>query len=60
MEILKAKTEIFDFLKEDGHVILNGDDDKLVTVTDVKGIKPVFFGVENKTESGPMKLRAEA
>ena len=34
--ILKAKTEIFDFLKEDGHVILNGDDDKLVTVTDVK------------------------
>ena len=31
--ILKAKTEIFDFLKEDGHVILNGDDDKLVTVT---------------------------
>ena len=46
--ILKAKTEIFDFLKEDGHVILNGDDDKLVTVTDVKGIKPVFFGVENK------------
>ena len=46
--ILKAKTEIFDFLKEDGHVILNGDDDKLITVTDVKGIKPVFFGVENK------------
>ena len=46
--ILKAKTEIFDFLKEDGHIILNGDDDKLITVTDVKGIKPVFFGVENK------------
>ena len=45
--ILKAKTEIFDFLKPEGHVILNGDDDKLVTVEEVKGIKPVFFGIEN-------------
>lgn len=45
--ILKAKTEIFDFLKADGHIILNGDDDKLVTVKEVKGIKPMFFGVEN-------------
>ena len=46
--ILKAKTEIFDFLEEDGHVILNGDDDKLVTVRDVKGIAPVFFGISNQ------------
>ena len=46
--ILKAKTEIFDFLEKDGHVILNGDDDKLVTVREVKGIAPVFFGIENK------------
>ena len=38
--ILKAKTEIFDFLEKDGHVILNGDDDKLVTVREVKGIAP--------------------
>ena len=45
--ILKAKTEIFDYLERDGHVILNGDDDKLVTVRDVKGIKPLFFGVDN-------------
>ena len=45
--ILKAKTEIFDFLKPEGHVVLNGDDDKLVTVEEVKGIKPVFFGIEN-------------
>lgn len=46
--ILKAKTEIFDFLESDGHVILNGDDDKLITVRDVKGIKPLFFGVDNR------------
>ncbi|HIX29251.1 MAG TPA: UDP-N-acetylmuramoyl-tripeptide--D-alanyl-D-alanine ligase [Candidatus Blautia stercoravium] len=45
--ILKAKTEIFDYLREDGHILLNGDDDKLVTVQEVKGIKPVFFGIEN-------------
>ena len=42
--ILRAKTEIFDFLRPDGHIILNGEDDKLITVQDVKGIRPVFFG----------------
>ena len=30
--VLKAKSEIFDFLPEDGHVILNGDDDRLSTI----------------------------
>ena len=46
--ILRAKTEIFDFLKEDGCIILNGDDDKLDTIEEVKGIKPIFFGVEGQ------------
>ena len=32
--ILKAKTEIFDFMQPEGKVCLNGDDDKLVTVTE--------------------------
>lgn len=36
--ILKAKTEIFDYLEPDGHVVLNGDDDKLITVKEVNGI----------------------
>lgn len=45
--ILKAKTEIFDYLQPENHIILNGDDDKLVTVQEAKGVKPVFFGVEN-------------
>lgn len=48
--ILKAKTEIFDFMKEDGSVCLNGDDDKLSTIQDVKGKKPIFFG--RKKENG--------
>ena len=46
--ILKAKTEIFDFLKEDGEIVLNGDDDKLAQVKAVKGITPMFFGIEGE------------
>lgn len=42
--VLRAKSEIFDFLRPDGHIILNGDDDKLAALTQVKGISPVFFG----------------
>ena len=43
--VLKAKTEIFDYLKNDGRAILNGDDDKLSTVEQVHGQKPLFFGL---------------
>lgn len=43
--ILKAKSEIFDFLETDGKIVLNGDDDLLSTLHDVKGIKPCFFGL---------------
>lgn len=43
--ILRAKTEIFDFLRPDGHIILNGNDDKLSTIRNVNGVEPVFFGL---------------
>ena len=43
--VLKAKTEVFDFLPPDGKIILNGDDDKLITVKEYKGIKPIFYGI---------------
>lgn len=46
--ILKAKTEIFDFMKEDGFVCLNGDDDMLCTIDEVKGKKPLCFGLDRK------------
>lgn len=49
--ILKAKSEIFDFINDDTVIILNGDDDKLVSVEDVKGIKPYTFGINN-TDAG--------
>lgn len=48
--ILKAKTEIFDYMAEDGEVCLNGEDDKLVTVREVKGRKPHFFGLGGNPE----------
>jgi len=46
--VLRAKTEIFEGLSQDGTVILNGDDDKLLTVKDVNGKAPIFFGINNE------------
>lgn len=48
--ILKAKTEIFDYMAEDGAVCLNGEDDKLRTVTTVQGKKVHFFGLGEESE----------
>lgn len=42
--ILKAKTEVFHWLKENGTVVLNGDDDKLAEIEKVQGKMPVFYG----------------
>lgn len=49
--ILKAKTEVFDHLKPDATVILNGDDDKLCTVSQVQGKAPVFFGLDSSRDA---------
>ena len=49
--ILKAKTESFAHLKKDGIAILNGDDDKLSTVAEVQGKKPVFFGLSDQLDA---------
>lgn len=43
--ILKAKTEIFDFMAKDGYVCVNGDDDMLDTLTEVNGRKVLRFGM---------------
>ena len=45
--ILKAKSEIFDFMGEDGAVCVNGDDDMLSTIKEVKGKPPVTFGLSS-------------
>lgn len=44
--ILKAKTEMFDYMMPDAGVCLNGADDKLRSITQVQGKPPVFFGLE--------------
>lgn len=51
--ILRAKSEIFEFMNPEGRIYLNGDDDKLVTVTEVKGIKPTFFGLKDTNDVYP-------
>lgn len=43
--ILKAKTESFEHLTPNGVAVLNGDDDKLATKTEVNGRKTVFYGI---------------
>ena len=61
--VLRAKSEIFDFLKPDGHIVLNGNDDKLITVQEVKGVKPVFYYVEDSTAKKadlPYEITADA
>lgn len=42
--ILRAKTEIFDYIKPDGRVCLNGDDDKLCKIDTISGKHPTRYG----------------
>ena len=48
--VLRAKSEIFDFMQPEGRIVLNGDVDKLSAVQEVKGVNPLFFGVESGRE----------
>lgn len=47
--ILKAKTEMFENISENAKIVLNGDDDKLSTITEYNGIKPYFYSVNNNS-----------
>ena len=42
--VLRAKTEIFDFMNPEGTIFVNGDDDKLITLKDKWQEKLVTFG----------------
>ena len=44
--ILKAKTEMFDQAQPGAQIIVNGDDDKLITLKDSRTPKPTFFGLD--------------
>lgn len=56
--ILKAKSEIFDYMNEDGFVCVNGDDDMLATIREVKGRKPVRFGFDQSNDVIAMDVAA--
>lgn len=58
--VLRAKTEIFDFLKPEGHIILNGNDDKLIQVQQAAGVEPVFFGLQAAPERNGSEGSAES
>jgi len=45
--ILKAKCEIFEGMKPGSFAVLNGDDDKLITVKN-DSLKIVYYGIENE------------
>ena len=54
--ILRAKSEIFDYMNPEGVVCLNGDDDKLITVENVHGKRPVFFGKSDSCDIQAVNL----
>ncbi len=43
--VLKAKTEVFEELSDPAVVLVNGDDENLATVQDVRGKEPIRFGL---------------
>lgn len=48
--VLKAKTEVFANLKENGTACLFADDDKLAGISEVNGKKPVFYGMQKSAD----------
>lgn len=48
--ILKAKSEIFDFAAPGASVCINGDDDMLAGIRDVKGKRPIRFGLDTSND----------
>lgn len=48
--ILRAKSEIFDFMNPDGYVFVNGDDDLLARIEQKGNHKPVHFGLDTSNE----------
>ena len=55
--VLRAKSEIFDYLNEYGTVYINGDDDMLRRIERVKHKRPVTFGVGYRNDYCADQLR---
>ncbi len=48
--VFRAKTEMFDYAKDNCFVVLNGDDDKLINIKEVNGGRPIFFGMTDNRD----------
>lgn len=48
--VLRAKTEMFKNAAENAEYILNADDDKLCTLKEVNGKKPIFYSIAGKSD----------
>ena len=48
--VLKAKSEMFNNIRQDGHIILNGDDVYLAPLRNINGKHPIFFGLNPKND----------
>lgn len=46
--VLRAKSEMFDYLTPQGHIVLNGNDDKLSTIGPVNGVVPQRYYIETE------------
>ena len=57
--ILKAKSEIFDYLAEDGTVIVNGDDELLATMKQVNKKTVVTFGIKENNKCYATDIRSK-
>ena len=56
--VFREKTDIFNYLREGGRAVLNGDDDKLRQVEEVRGTKPVFFGLGDTNDYRAEEIRS--
>lgn len=48
--ILQEKSQMIQDMKNGGTILLNGDDDLLRNMGPVKGVSPIFFGLEEHSE----------
>ncbi len=56
--ILRAKTEMFDYAQPNATFILNGDDDKLITVKTWDGLEPKYFGLSSEADAYAEDIRS--
>lgn len=49
--VLKAKTEMFSYKQPNAKIVLNGDDDKLITVKEWDGYQPLYFGLSTDMDA---------